>query len=215
MKKNLFSILLTLFFLVNLQAHAQIWEEYSSFHQGVGLQLGSSGIGIQGSYPLSEAFGIRAGANWMPSPTWNVRNKVFKVKRSNVEVMLDWQPLLGGESWWARKWIVSAGAGYFFDNKFIRYVGHTKVPDPVVDYEVEYSKFRPYIGTGLNNIRLAYHLNLGIQVGYFIPTKKVEIIPDARDPGDLEYLHSKVTKFPYNVVPGLQGQVGISYIFFK
>lgn len=194
--------------------HAQIWKEYSSFKPFVGVQLGAQGIGIEGGYPLSASFNMRLGASFFPSAKMVWDNKVFSVHRSNIVLLADWQPLYGKESWFARKWILSAGAGYYFDNSAERFIGNTKESNQPKDYEVEWSKFRPYIGTGLNGIELSQRLNLAINVGYFIPTEATRVIPYAKDPEGIPSLENRLNSFPNNLLPGLHAQIGVSYIFF-
>ncbi|QNL52066.1 hypothetical protein H8S90_11095 [Olivibacter sp. SDN3] len=194
--------------------YAQIWKEYSSFNPFVGVQLGAQGIGIEGGYPLSESFNARLTANFFPSSKMAWDNKVFSLHRSNIVLLADWQPLYGRESWIARKWIVSAGAGYYFDNKLERFLGSSKEPNQLKDYDVEWSQFRPYIGTGLNGIKLSQRFNFAVNVGYFIPTEATKVVLHEKDPEGLPSLEDKLNSFPNNAVPGLNIQVGISYIFF-
>jgi len=201
--------------LASLTVKAQIWKEYSSFYPAVGIQLGARGIGIEGSYPLAEAFNVRLGASFIPSTKMAFKNRVFAIHRSDVTLLADWQPLYGRSSWIARKWIVSAGAGYFFENKFIRYSGGSKVSNQPKEYEVEWSKFRPYVGVGLNGIELSQRLNLAVNVGYYIPTSSRSLDIYEKDPNGVAHLEDRMDSFPYNILPGLNAQVGISYIFFK
>lgn len=200
---------------VSLQVKAQIWEEYSSFYPAVGIQVGARGLGVEGSYPLSDAFNVRLGASIFPSFKTKLGSRVFEIHRSDVSLLADWQPLYGKGSWIARKWIVSLGAGYFFENKYERYVGPRKIADQKTDYTVEWSKFRPYIGTGLNGIRLAQRFNLAVNIGYYIPTGSTAIKIYEKDPVDIPRLREDLDSFPYNLAPGVNVQIGISYIFFK
>jgi len=201
--------------LASLTVKAQIWKEYSSFYPSVGIQLGTRGIGIEGSYPVAEAFNVRLGASIFPSMKTKLGPRVFAVDRSDVSLFADWQPLYGRTSWIARKWIVSAGAGYFFENKFTHYVGASKESGQPKDYDVEWSKFRPYVGTGLNGIALGRRFNLGVHVGYYIPTSSWTFTAYDMDPTEAAEKEDKLGSFPYNIVQGLNVQVGISYIFFK
>ncbi|MCL4640731.1 MULTISPECIES: hypothetical protein [Olivibacter] len=201
--------------LAGLQVKAQVWEDYSSFYPAVGIQVGTRGIGIEGAYPISDAFNIRLGASVFPSAKMKFGRRVFEINRSDVTLLADWQPLVGKDSWIARKWIVSAGLGYFFENKFERYVGSNKTSDQLTDYVVEWGKFRPYIGTGVNGLRLSQRLNMAVNVGYYIPLASTAIKIYEKDPVEIPDLRDDLDSFPYNVLPGLNVQVGISYIFFK
>lgn len=207
-----------IFFIIafaSLQVKAQIWEEYSSFYPSIGIHVGARGLGIEGAYPVSDAFNVRLGASIFPSSKMKVGDRVFKINRSDVTLLADWQPLFGKESWIARKWIVSLGAGYFFENKFERYVGARKEADQKKDWGAEWAKFRPYIGTGINGIRLARRLNMAVNVGYYIPLESTVIKIYEKDPVGIPKLRDDLDSFPYNMLPGVNVQVGISYIFFK
>lgn len=208
-----------IFFVItfaSVQVKAQIWEEYSSFYPSVGIQLGTRGIGIEGSYPLTEAFNVRLGASIFPSfKTKFFNDRIYQVHRSDISLFADWQPLLGKNSWIARKWIVSLGVGYFFENTVERYQGTAKISGQLKDYGIEFSQLRPYIGTGLNGIKLSHHFNLSVNMGYYIPTSSTQIKVYEVDPIELPKLLDKLDSFPYNVAPGVNVQVGISYIFFR
>lgn len=211
--KKIFIFLIVVF--ATFTVKAQIWTEYSSFYPSVGVQVGTRGIGIEGGYPIADAFNVRASASIFPLGKLNVGKRVFELSRSDVSLFVDWQPLLGRRSWIARKWIVSLGAGYFFENKYEKYQWAAVKEDRLKDYGVEWSQFRPYVGTGLNGIRLAERFNLAVNVGYYIPTSSNALKVYEMDPVDIPRQLDRWDKFPRNVLPGINAQVGISYIFFK
>jgi|GEM_PF-949902 len=198
-----------------VKTKAQVWKEYSSFIPNIGLQLGAQGIGVEGGYPLSNAFNVRIGAHIFPSFKARLGDRVFQLKRSSVNAFVDWQPLYGHARWFARKWIMSGGIGYFFENKWERFQGTTIESGQPKDYAITYSKLRPYVGTGLNGIRLSYRLNLAVNVGYFIPTTGSELTLYEMDPIELPALQDKLNSFPEQQLPGINVQVGISYVFIK
>ncbi|GAA4779964.1 hypothetical protein GCM10023231_03520 [Olivibacter ginsenosidimutans] len=201
--------------LFSLTAKAQIWKEYSSFYRSVGVQLGTRGIGIEGSYPLNEQFNLRLGGSIFPSMKMKYRQQKFKLNRSDISLFGDWQPLYGRDSWIARKWIVSAGAGYFFENKLTRYKPETQVSNEPKDYELEWSKFRPYVGTGLNGIAISRQLNLSVNLGYYIPTSSYKLKTYDMGSAEVADLENKIESLKYSIAQSLNVQVGISYIFFK
>jgi len=211
--KKIFIFLVVVF--ASLTVKAQIWKEYSSFYPAVGVQLGTRGLGIEASYPISDAFNVRLGGNIVPSVKAKLGSKVFEMHRSDVSLFADWQPLFGKASWIARKWIVSIGAGYFFENEYERYLGSSKESNQPKDYGVEWSKFRPYIGMGLNGIKISQRINFAVNVGYYIPTSSIALKVYEMDPIDIPEKLDKLNSFPYDVIPGVNVQVGFSYIFFK
>lgn len=211
--KKIFIFLVAVFTTFTIKA--QVWTDYSSFYPSVGFQIGSRGIGIEGSYPISDAFNVRLGGNIVPSMKTKLGGKIFKINRSDVSLFADWQPLFGKRSWMARKWIVTLGAGYFFENKYERYMGSSKTSGQAKDYGVEWSQFRPYVGTGLNGIRISERLNFAVNLGYYIPTSSTTLLVYEMDPIDIPKKLDKLESFPYNVIPGINVQVGFSYIFFK
>ncbi len=215
MRKTVFVFFIGLALLGFKRASAQIMKEYSSFYPAVGLQLGTHGIGIEGAYPLSGSFGLRVAGNFFPKTkvVWG-DNKVVSVDRSNAAAFLDWQPLFGKGSWIARKWIVTGGFGYYFENTLNRYRGGTAVPDQPLDYQFEFSRARPYLGTGLNGVKLAHRINFSAHVGYFFPTESTKIILHEKDPAELPILEDRAQSFPNNIAPGVNVQVGVSYLLF-
>lgn len=212
MKKILIVLMLT---IIQNAVRAQIWQEYSAFYPAVGVQLGTKGIGVEASYPLSSAFNLRAGANFFPPIKATINRNDFRLKRSDVSVLADWQPLFGKGSWFARKWIVTIGAGYFFRNEVDRYQGVEIDPRQLKEYTVKLSTLRPYAGLGLNGIRVSQRLNLGIHMGYYIPTTSSEIEVHELDPIEIPDLLETLNSYPYNTLSGLNVQIGLSYIFWK
>ncbi|QNL52038.1 hypothetical protein H8S90_10940 [Olivibacter sp. SDN3] len=207
--------LLFVFIAIHSGLKAQIWQEYSAFYPSVGVQLGTKGVGIEASYPFLSAFNLRVGGNFFPPVKAGLNNRVYRVRRSDVSFFADWQPLYGKASWFARKWIVTGGAGYFFQNEVDRYQGTSVQAGQLKDYTVKTSAFRPYVGLGLNGIRVSQRLNLGIHLGYYIPTSSSKIEVHEIDPIEIPDLLEKLNSYPRNATSGLNVQFGLSYVFWK
>jgi hypothetical protein len=166
-REFLWMMLISILLLCCGKADAQVLPEYSAFPQSsVGLQAGTQGIGIQGSKSIAKTFNIRAGFNMVPDITVQYKSRDLRVDRKDIYAIADWQPLYGNNEWLARKWFISAGAAYYFSNTVYR-EGSGTTPD----YSVALSKFRPYIGTGLGNIRVSNNIGMRVDLGYFIATK--------------------------------------------
>ncbi|MDN5285230.1 MAG: hypothetical protein JWR38_1504 [Mucilaginibacter sp.] len=163
-REFLWMLLISILLLCCGKASAQVLPDYSAFPQSsVGLQAGTQGLGIQGSKSIAKTFNIRAGFNMVPDITVQYKSRDLRVDRTDIYAIADWQPLYGNNSWLARKWFISAGAVYYFSNTVYR--------QSSPDYSVALSKFRPYIGTGLGNIRVSNNIGMRIDLGYFIPTQ--------------------------------------------
>jgi len=148
------------------KAEAQVLPEYSAFPtSSLGLQLGVQGLGLQGSYSFAKSFNIRLGFDVTPDVTFIYNSRNLRVDRSAVYALVDWQPMYGNTQWFATKWFVTTGFGYYFNNTLYRQgIGATP------DYSVSMSKYRPYIGTGLGNLYLFDNIRLRLDVGSFLPT---------------------------------------------
>jgi hypothetical protein len=165
-REFLWMLLISILLLCCGKANAQVLPEYSAFPtSSIGVQAGSQGIGVQGSGSIAKIFNIRVGFNTVPGITVQYNNRGLKLDRTSIYAIADWQPLFGNNEWLARKWFVSAGVGYYFTNTLYR-EGAGSTPD----YSISMSKLRPYVGTGLGNIRFTNSINLRVDFGYYIPT---------------------------------------------
>lgn len=148
------------------KASAQVLPEYSAFpSSSFGVQGGTQGLGIQGSYSLLNMFNVRVGFNAFPGMTVQYNDRDLQFNRTSVFAIGDWQPLYGKSEWLARKWYISTGIAYYFSNNVYR-EGTSGMPN----YTIYMSKVRPYIGTGLGNIRLFKNIGMRTDFGFFIPT---------------------------------------------
>ena len=183
------------------RASAQVLPEYSAFpSSSLGVQLSTQGLGLQGSYSFAKVFNARVGFNSMFG-TWQYNNRDVTFNRNSIYAIADWQPKYGGSTWFQRKWFVSAGVAYYFNNSVFRQ-GTTNLPD----YTIYMAKLRPYIGTGLGNIRLTDKLGLRLDMGYYIPlTSPTSTNPEKAD---------KVSSGFRGLLPGLNAGATF-YIKFK
>jgi len=167
MREFLWMMLISILLLCCGKASAQVLPEYSAFPESsVGVQVGTQGAGIQASKSIAKTFNIRAGFNTVPGITVLYNNRDLKLDRTSIYAIADWQPLYGNNEWLARKWFISAGAAYYFSNTLYR-EGNSAIPD----YSIALSKFRPYIGTGLGNIRVRNNIGMRLDFGFYIPTQ--------------------------------------------
>ena len=159
-------VLIAIAMLICAKANAQVLPEYSAFPvSSIGLQLGTQGAGIQGTWNFLPAFNARIGFNTVPGVTVQYNDRVLELDRTSVFLIADWQPEYGKSDWFATKWFLSAGyAQYFSNNLYRQGIGTTP------DYTIYMSKSRPYFGTGLGNIHLWGRMGLRLDVGWFIPT---------------------------------------------
>ncbi len=82
-----------------------------------------------------------------------------QLDRTSMFLIGDWQPRYGHDDWWSTKWFVSTGFAQYFSNSLYRQgIGSTP------NYTIYMAKFRPYVGTGLGNIKLWG--NVGPAAGY-------------------------------------------------
>lgn len=148
------------------KAKAQVLPEYSAFPKSsFGLQLGTQGIGVQGTWSFMPGFNARAGLNTFAGISVQYNGRELQFNRNSVYLMADWQPGYGNDDWWSTKLFVSAGFAKYFSNSLYRQ-GINTTPD----YTIYMSKFRPYLGTGLGNLKLTNSLILRLDLGYYIPT---------------------------------------------
>ena len=181
-------------------------REYSAFHKSVGLSLGSLGIGIEGNYPIGNTFNLRGGFNYVPPVKIGKpgKNDRYKFDRSNINLMLDWQPLFGKESNFASKWFVTIGAGYFFKNELNKYGASNYEKEA---YNIKF-KQAPYVGTGLGNLVLGERMSLSLNLGYYFEYADSQIRTyDRRVP------FPKVDSFPMNIVKGIDAHAAVTYNF--
>jgi hypothetical protein len=183
------------------KASAQVLPEYSAFPKSsIGVQLGTQGIGLQGTSAFGRMFNARIGFNTVPDITVQYNGRDLNLNRTSVYGIVDWQPMYGNTDWLSRKWYVSAGISYYFNNTLYR-EGIGTVPN----YYIYMSKLRPYIGTGLGNMRLSHSIGLRTDFGFFIPTSSATSTYDDKA--------EKVSSGLRGLLPGMNAAVTLYYRF--
>jgi len=180
---------------------AQILPDYSAFPKSsIGVQVGTQGFSVQGSYGFARFMNVRAGFDFAPGLSMQYNGRAAQLNRSSFFTLVDWQPMYGENGWLARKWFVSTGAAYYFQNSLYRVAGGT-----VGSYTIYMSKFRPYIGTGLGNIAVSHDIGLRLDFGYYIPTSSPTSTYDDRG--------TKVSTGLRGLLPGLNTGATIYFKF--
>ncbi|WP_184546540.1 hypothetical protein [Mucilaginibacter sp. FT3.2] len=183
------------------KASAQVLPEYSAFpSSSVGIQAGTQGLGLQGSYSFWTTFNARIGFNTVPGITVQYNSRDMQLNRTSVFAIADWQPMYGKTDWFARKWYISTGIAYYFSNNLYR-EGAGTTPN----YTIYMSRVRPYIGTGLGNIHLFKNVGMRTDLGWFIPTSSATSTYDDKA--------SNVSSGLRGLLPGLNSAVSI-YVKF-
>ena len=183
------------------KASAQVLPEYSAFAKtSIGLQAGTQGFGIQGTQSFARLFNARVGFNTVPGISVQYNNKELQLNRTSIYAIIDYQPLYGNSAWLARKWFISTGISYYFDNTIYRGAGGN-----TPEYYIYMSKFRPYIGTGLGNIQLSNGMGLRGDFGFFIPTSAATSTYDGKA--------EKVSNGLRGLLPGLNSALTLYYKF--
>jgi hypothetical protein len=183
------------------KASAQVLPEYSAFpSSSFGIQAGTQGFGLQGSYSFWNTFNARVGFNTIPGITMQYNSRDLQLNRTSIFAIADWQPMYGKSEWLARKWYISTGIAYYFSNNVYREgIGTTP------NYTIYMSKLRPYIGTGLGNIHLFKNIGMRTDLGWFIPTGSATSTYDDKA--------GKVSNGLRGLLPGLNSTVSI-YVKF-
>ncbi|WP_162903390.1 hypothetical protein [Taibaiella koreensis] len=158
----------------------------------IGITLGSSGLGIQGIYPLNNQFSLRAGLSWIPTFTYTRTDKVgtttleqkFKTGFVNIHLLGDYYlPVLQHTGF-----RVSAGLAWFVHAQSkVRsipvgdyYYGDIQINDDRmgdINTTVKRNGIAPYLGAGFLNLFSSKQLQLSLDVGtyYLLPEASVKM----------------------------------------
>lgn len=158
----------------------------------LGITLGTSGIGLQGIYPLNSSFSLRGGFSVIPTFTYTRTDKIgttnleqqFKTGFVNIHVLADYYfPVLrkagfrlsGGLAWFvhAKSNVVSKPVGDY-------YYGDIQVNDERmgdIKTSVSRSGIAPYLGAGFLNLYSNKHINVSFDLGtyYLLPEADVNM----------------------------------------
>jgi hypothetical protein len=195
------------------------YPAHTAFTRSIGLQLGTPGIGIEAGMPLKDDLNIRVQANYFPEVRKHYRGLIYQPERTNVGLNVDWQPLFGENSWWARKWFISAGMYYFMKHEVNTFIESRVEGYPREQfYHAELSKVRPYVGMGLGRMAIAERLFINLNGGLFIPTKKTKVFKSNAEEYDPAYVtrveqqeHHNYNRPWAHFLTSLNIQVGIFY----
>lgn len=159
----------------------------------IGITLGTSGIGVEGIYPLNNQFSLRAGLSWIPTFNYTRTDKVgtttleqkFKTGFVNIHVLADYYlPVLqkagfrvsGGFAWFvhAQSKVRSIPVGDY-------YYGDIPINDDRmgdINTTVKRNGIAPYLGAGFLNLCSSKKLQLSLDVGtyYLLPEANVKMV---------------------------------------
>jgi len=158
----------------------------------IGITLGSSGLGIQGIYPLNNQFSLRAGLSWIPTFSYTREDQVgttrleqkFKTGFVNIHLLGDYYLPV----WQKLGFRVSAGLAWFVHAQSkVRsipvgdyYYGDIQINDDRmgdIKTTVKRSGVAPYIGAGFLNLFSSEKLQLSLDLGtyYLLPEANVKM----------------------------------------
>ncbi len=158
----------------------------------LGITLGTTGIGLQGIYPLNNHFSLRGGISVIPAFNYTRTDKVgtttleqkFKTSFVNIHVLADYYlPVLqkagfrlsGGFAWFvhAQSKVRSIPVGDY-------YYGEIPINDErmgEISTVVKRNGIAPYLGAGFLNLFSTKHLHLSFDLGtyYLFPEANVKM----------------------------------------
>lgn len=148
----------------------------------IGITAGTSGIGLQGIYPLDAHFSLRGGFSIIPTFTYTHTDQVgttalkqqFKTGFVNLHVLADYYlPVLrkagfrlsGGLAWFvqAKSDVRSIPVGDYF-------YGDIQINDErmgEISTVVKRNGIAPYLGLGFLNLYSSRHINLSFDLGSY------------------------------------------------
>lgn len=171
----------------SLSDSTKIYSDTSKL--SLGVSLGTMGVGVEGKLLLFRHFHLRTGATIFPIgisrtylgfPSRAVNAKIDGTI-AKVDLYTDWAPFTEADANILQKFSLTAGLGYFISAKGTA-VMRLKDPFYYGDIELEpedvgelraaskWDGFAPYIGIGINNLKVTDRVNLGISSGVFYLT---------------------------------------------
>jgi hypothetical protein len=153
----------------------------------LGISLGTQGIGIETQVPLNYLrWQLRMGATILP---FKLSNDVMAFPSRSVvanlnggiikfQVLTDWEPFPFSSAPILQKLVFSGGLSYFLSAKG---TARMKLKDPYYYGDIELSQdqvgelkvvsnwkgLTPYLGAGLNRLRLTYRVSMDVSAGVF------------------------------------------------
>jgi hypothetical protein len=160
----------------------------------VGLSVGTQGIGLEGQFPLLKQWQVRVGGTILPVSVSRdyvalpSRTAVVSLDAnfSKLHLIADWEPLAETNSF-LNKLAISGGAAYYIYAKGTanlilkdpyQYGDIQMSPEEVGELVVDsdWKGFAPYLGVGLNRMKIANNISLDVTLGASrMPSPVVEI----------------------------------------
>lgn len=175
MKNKISLIALSLVTFLGLNVNAQ--------KTAVAVTAGTQGAGVDLKYSPAPNYGIRLGGSILPFKTDFVfttgstpADVDLKADFQNAHVIFDWHPFRHGQGF--RKFMLSAGAGYFWKNKgrailktqdTYAYGDIVIGPDDAGELigEVRWKQVAPYAGIGFESAIPTTKFNMGFSLGAY------------------------------------------------
>lgn len=152
------------------------YPAHTAFTSSLGLQLGTTGVGVELNYPMRNDLNIRLQANYLPEVRKHHNGLIYQPQRTLFGINVDWQPLFGADTWFARKWFITFGFHYFTKHEMNTFRESRVTGRPREEYyTAELSKIRPYVGMGIARLQLTPRFFLNLNGGFFIPTAKTRV----------------------------------------
>lgn len=191
---------------------AQYIPQYSAFGDGlnVGFKAGIQGIALEVNYPFLEKFNIRGAINTFPIGAVTYNGRSLTIDRTNIIGQIDYQPLYGKDTKFARWWFVSVGGSIYSKNTVSRDFKDHPVYGNSNHFLVDYRRASVYIGTGLSNMVISENLFLKLDLGYFIPVLPMTVM--ASGTADREEIKSDWSSPPYVLLGNANLSLGIFYV---
>ena len=215
---------------IGVAGAVQAAESTASSQPGIGLTLkaGTTGIGGDVTFGLSDNFNIRAGIGYF---TWTQKNvggdasdqKDAKLTLLDVPITLDWYPITGNG--------FRFSAGVLFNNNTgeLSASSGQSVSINGNDYlvssmsgKIDFNRIAPYIGIGYGNAAdISSHWHFSSDLGVaFVGTPNIRLDATALDPTQQGALNndvaSQISKYqddakPFKFYPVIS--LGVSYTF--
>ena len=220
MRKFICAVLFTPFFILSSVKAQQ--NVYLSAH------LSTQGPGLEVKYVPQPGFNLRAGASMLPlsfNTSYTVQSRpadaAVDVEVANAHFMFDWHPFIKSESF-SNKILLSTGAAYFWKSRgdaVVTYDGTFEFDDVEIPANevgelygnIQWNKFAPYFGLGIENPRPKKRVNVGFAIGaYYMGEPSVEVtgtkyLTDTER--DEQELRENVS--PYQFLPVVQVNLNI------
>ncbi len=156
----------------------------------IGVQAGTSGLGLGVTYNLTETLNVRGNYNYLSysrDETVDDINYDLELKLSNVELLLDWHVFGGGfrlSSGLVSNGNKLTGTGTARSDRTVEFGGEVFNASEIgrVDADVDFRSVAPYLGLGWGNVFNGGRLSLTADAGVLFqgsPSATVKAAPAA------------------------------------